>query len=88
MRLPRNVWSIAPGFGSIWASDGVFVYRVEPERPRVTAKIWVTGEQLAVGERAVWVLDDEDDGVTGSLRRIDPTTNRLVGRPIRLSARH
>jgi hypothetical protein len=71
---------LAVGFGSIWVSDGPTVRRVQGGR--VTAEIKARG-LVAVGEGFVWVLD-YGNGVVGWLRRIDPATNRLVGRPIRL----
>ena len=72
--------ALAAGFGSIWVSDGPTIRRVQGGR--VTAEIKVRG-RVAVGAGFVWVLDS-GNGVVGWLRRIDPATNRVVGRPIRL----
>lgn len=74
---------LSAGFGAIWVSDGSMVRRVDDGR--VVAEIRVRG-LVAAGERFVWVLD-AGNGVVGWLRRIDPATNRVVGRPIRLSVR-
>jgi streptogramin lyase len=82
--------SITSGFGSIWVSDGAIVggktvYRVDPRRRVVTARIRAKAVHLASDETMLWILGG--DGTTSWLRRIDPATNRIVGRPIRLSAR-
>jgi streptogramin lyase len=73
---------LSAGFGSIWVSDGSMVRRVQDGR--VVAEIQARG-LVAAGEGFVWLLD-YGDGVVGWLRRIDPATNRLVGRAIRLAS--
>jgi hypothetical protein len=78
-----GTWGLSAGFGSLWVSGGTTVRRVSDGR--VVAAIPARG-LAAAGQIFVWVLD-MGDGVTGWLRRVDPATNRLVGRPIRLSAR-
>jgi streptogramin lyase len=83
--------SITSGFGSIWVSDGAIVggktvYRIDAHRRVVTARIRAKAAHLAADETMLWILG-HGDGTTGWLRRIDPMTNRLVGPPIRLSAR-
>jgi streptogramin lyase len=78
-----NAATVGSGFGSIWVADGTTVHRIRGNR--VVARIPAAGQALAAGERLLWVLD-HGDGVTGFLRRIDPRTNRVVGRPIRLGA--
>jgi streptogramin lyase len=77
---------IAIGAGSVWVTDGSVVHRVDPVTRKVSARIAARGSTLRVGEDAVWVLD-VGDAVVGWLRRIDPATNRVVGRPVRLAAR-
>jgi streptogramin lyase len=79
-----GAFGLTSGFGSVWVSDGSTVRRVHGGR--VAARIPVRGPILAAGDRFVWVLD-VGDGVTGWLRRIDPSTNHIVGRPIRLAGR-
>jgi streptogramin lyase len=91
IRIGRWASPMARGFGAIWVSDGAIVggttvYRIDPRRRVVTAKIRAKAAHLATGEGLVWILGG-GDGTTSWLRRIDPATNRLVGRPIRLSAR-
>jgi hypothetical protein len=80
----RGSWGLTAGFGSVWVTNGATVSRIRGGR--IVAEIPVRGPHVAAGDRVVWVLD-LGNGVTGRLRRIDPATNRLVGRPIRLSAR-
>jgi streptogramin lyase len=79
-----NAMTLEAAFGSVWVADGTRVHRVCGGR--VVARIPARGLTMAAGSRSLWVLD-HGDGVTGWLRRIDPATNRLVGRPIRLSGR-
>jgi streptogramin lyase len=72
------------GFGSLWVSNGATVRRIDPVRRVVVASIRSEGPFIAAGEGFVWVLDWGDGGW---LRRIDPSTNQLVGKPIRLDRR-
>jgi streptogramin lyase len=80
-----GAWGLASGFGSVWLADGASVVRIDPKHGAVVARIRVEANDVAVGAKFVWVLDRWDPA-GGSLRRINPATNRLVGRPIRLSA--
>jgi hypothetical protein len=80
----RDSWGLTAGFGSIWVTTGATVTRIRGGR--IVAEIRARGPYVAAGERLLWVLDLGNGG-TGWLRRIDPAMNRLVGRPIRLSAR-
>ena len=72
------------GYGAIWITntgparskeDGS-VQRIDPKTNAVVATIAVRGQPrfLAVGEGAVWVLNQTD----GSVSRIDPNTNQVV----------
>jgi streptogramin lyase len=76
---------IAVGAGSVWVGRYSSVSRIDPRRLRVEATIPVRTAGLAVGRRGVWALDT-GDGSRGWLRRIDPTTNRVAGKPIRVPA--
>jgi hypothetical protein len=78
--------SLASGFGSVWAAGGSSVLRVDPFRGSVLARIRVEANSVAAGAGFVWVMDRWEPA-GGWLRRIDPATNRLVGRAIRLSPR-
>jgi YVTN family beta-propeller protein len=80
---------VAVGAGSVWVAssappDGVegFVTRIDPETSEVLATIAVNRlpEYLAVGARGVWVTAND-----GTIRRISPRTNQLVGLPIGVS---
>jgi hypothetical protein len=75
----------ANGFGSVWVAAGSSVLRIDPLRRSVVARIRVEANDVAAGEKFVWILDRWDPA-GARLQRIDPATNRLVGRPIRLSA--
>jgi hypothetical protein len=86
LKTSAGAWGLASGFGSVWLADGGRVVRIDPNRGAVVARIRVEANAVAAGARFVWVLDMWDVA-GGWLRRIDPATNRLVGRPIRLSAR-
>jgi sugar lactone lactonase YvrE len=72
---------IALGFGSVWLVAGDRVLRVDPQTLHITASIAVRGTSAAIGANAVWVLS-MGNGVRGNVTRIDPRTNRVVGRPI------
>jgi sugar lactone lactonase YvrE len=72
---------ITLGFGSVWLVTGERVVRVEPNTLRIAASIAVRGTSVATGPDAVWVLS-MGNGVRGNLTRIDPRTNRVVGRSI------
>lgn len=80
---------VAVGAGSIWVAssappDGVegFVSRIDPATGQVIATIPVDHlpAYLAVGARGVWVTGND-----GTIRRISPRTNQLVGLPIAVS---
>jgi streptogramin lyase len=72
---------IAVGFGSVWLVGGDRVRRVDAETLHVTASIAVRGTSAAIGANAVWVLS-MGNGLRGNVTRIDPRTNRVVGRSI------
>jgi DNA-binding beta-propeller fold protein YncE len=69
------------GFGSVWLVCGDRVLRIDRETLRVTATIPVRGATAAVGRHAVWILS-LGDGIRGNVTKIDPRTNRVVGRSI------
>ena len=76
IRIPRWKTPLV-GFGSVWLVGGNVVQRVDPRTLRIVAHIKARGATGAVGEGAVWVLD-QGDGNVGTLRRVDPTQNRLT----------
>ncbi len=80
---------VAVGAGSVWVAssappDGLegFVSRIDPATSEVIATVPVDRlpEYLAVGARGVWVTGND-----GTIRRISPRTNQLVGLPIAIS---
>jgi hypothetical protein len=80
MRVPRSLKPVL-GFGSVWLVGGNRVLRIDRDRLRVVASIPSRGTTAATGEGGVWVLS-LGDGIHGSVTRIDPRKNRVVGRPI------
>jgi streptogramin lyase len=70
-------------FGSVWLVGGREVVRVDPASMRVIAKVRVRAVTAAPDASTLWLLDF-GDGRTGFVRRLDPRTNRLVGKVIRL----
>jgi streptogramin lyase len=66
------------GFGSVWviSSGEGNVYRVDPDRGKVTAMITVAeGPRFStVAAGSLWVLTQSD----GNVSRIDPATNKVV----------
>lgn len=69
------------GFGSVWLVGGDRLLRVNPATLRITASLAVRGSAAAIGADAVWVLS-MGNGIRGKVIRVDPRTNRVVGRPI------
>jgi virginiamycin B lyase len=80
---PRST-AAAAGFGAVWVSntgepkskENGSVQRVDPNTNAVVAAIEVRGQPrfLAVGEGAVWVLNQAD----GTVSRIDPESNKVA----------
>jgi DNA-binding beta-propeller fold protein YncE len=86
------VWDIATGAGSIWATrtDGRLV-RIDEKSGRVTATIAPQpvrlGDEVAFGGGFVWTGNDNESYAEGStVSKINPATNRVVGRPLRLGS--
>jgi hypothetical protein len=70
-------FGVAVGFGSVWASDGEVVRRLDPRTGKVTAKVrsdYPIG--LAIGSEGVWVAEHHG----GDVARIDPRTNKIAER--------
>jgi YVTN family beta-propeller protein len=71
---------IAAGFGSLWIGSfgrtGAAVVRVDPASNQILDTVGVTGDTgfVATGADAVWVSDER----SGTVTRIDPTTNTVV----------
>jgi hypothetical protein len=84
-RVPRQMTPVL-GFGSVWLVGGNRVLRVDRRSLRVLASIPARGTTAAAGAGAVWVLS-MGNGIRGSVTRIEPRTNRVVGRPILIAPR-
>ena len=85
IRVGKNPGAIAVGEGSVWVANRYgTVSRIDPGSRQVVATIavgsWTHG--IAVGEGLVWVVRAARFGLKGTVLRIDPKTNRLVGEPI------
>jgi DNA-binding beta-propeller fold protein YncE len=87
---------VGVGPDSLWVASDDSVARVDPNTGTVTASIQVPRAQtLAVGEGRVWVLAAPKSSSptlfypikhTAALWEIDPATNAIVGRAVRLDA--
>jgi len=98
-RLPRVGIVKAVGGGSLWGTfadnAGEVVRRIDPGTGRVVAAIRIPhGWRMAFGLGTLWVAQDTSAMTSGgeepatmkpgNLYRIDPTTNRVLGRPVPL----
>ncbi|MBI3647788.1 MAG: hypothetical protein HY240_03395 [Actinobacteria bacterium] len=90
------VGALAVGYGSLWTASDDSLTRFDPETGRSVASIQIPrAEGVAVGAGEVWVLASPRSSSptlfypikhTATLWEVDPNTNRIVGRPIRLDA--
>jgi YVTN family beta-propeller protein len=81
IRVKRFPNALAASEKAVWVIGATrSVDRIDVTEGQVRASIPLRGSPsaVAVGERYVWVASHDD----GSLVRIDPRTNRVVGRPI------
>jgi streptogramin lyase len=69
------------GFEALWLPTGRTLARLDPESLAMTAEVPVAASAVAVGAGGVWVLDT-GDGTRGTVTKVDPSTNRVVGRTI------
>jgi hypothetical protein len=78
LSVPPAHWVPVVGFGSLWLIGPLAVIRIDPKNLRVVATIRrASGLAAAIGAGGVWVVD-AGDGVRGSVRKIDPQTNRVT----------
>ncbi len=85
-------WPLAYGAGSLWASDGRDVFRIDPASGDVLAQIGVGAVRLAFADGKVWVLTDTgsksrtvyipDPKHPSTVLNIDPSTNRIGGKAV------
>jgi outer membrane protein assembly factor BamB len=78
IRVGKEPYNIAAGFGSVWVAVEGELVRLDPATGKVVARIAVGGRPwgVAVGEGAVWVGNWSD----GTVARIDPATNTVSWR--------
>ena len=82
VRVPR--WHVPVlGFGSVWLVGGKKLFRVDPGTLVVQAWIRARGDTAAAAAHAMWVLS-WGGAVRGTVTRVDPKTNRVIGRPVRV----
>jgi hypothetical protein len=93
-RLPIDPWHIAVGVGSVWVTpngaDGRLI-RIDPRSGRITARISARpvyfGSVIAFGAGFVWTGNDDERYKGGStVSKVDPNTNRVVGRALVLGS--
>jgi DNA-binding beta-propeller fold protein YncE len=83
-RLPADGWDLAVGAGSVWATqfDGRLL-RIDARTGRIRARISARpiyfGSVVTVGGGFVWTGNDDERNHSGSVSKIDPATNRVVG---------
>jgi DNA-binding beta-propeller fold protein YncE len=92
--LPVDPWHIAVGAGSVWVTpngaDGRLI-RINPRTGRISALISARpiyfGSVLAFGAGSVWTgNDDERYQGDATVSKLNPRTNRVVGRPLVLGS--
>lgn len=84
--LPRDGWDLAVGAGSVWVTqfDGR-ILRIDARTGRirpVSARPLYFGSVVAFGGGFVWTGNDDERNDGGSIARIDPVGNRIVGDPL------
>ena len=83
-RLPADGWDLAIGAGSVWATqfDGRLI-RIDARTGRISA--WISarpiyfGSVVTFGGGFVWTGNDDERNHSGSVSKIDPASNRVVG---------
>lgn len=82
--LPADGWDLAVGAGSVWATqfDGSLL-RIDARTGRISARISARpiyfGSVVTFGGGFVWTGNDDERNKSGSVSKIDPATNRVVG---------
>jgi DNA-binding beta-propeller fold protein YncE len=83
-RLPADGWDLAVGAGSVWATqfDGRLI-RIDARTGRISTRISARpiffGSVVTFGGGFVWTGNDDERNHTGSVSKIDPATNQVVG---------
>ena len=82
--LAVDSWDLTVGFGSLWMTqfDGS-ILRIDPKTGRIVARLSARplyfGSAITTGEGFVWIANDDERNKRGSVSKIDPATNRVVG---------
>lgn len=93
-RLPVDSWSLVVGGGSVWVTpngkDGRLT-RIDARSRKIVARISARpvyfGSAIAYGGGFIWTGNDDERYKGGStVTKIDPTTNRVVGKPLMLGS--
>jgi DNA-binding beta-propeller fold protein YncE len=90
-RLPADGWDLAVGAGSAWATqfDGRLI-RIDARTGRISARISARpiyfGSVVAFGGGFVWTGNDDERNESGSVSKIDPASNRVVGNVLGLGS--
>jgi DNA-binding beta-propeller fold protein YncE len=84
--LPHDAWDLAVGAGSVWVTqfDGR-ILRIDARTRRIrpiSARPLYFGSVVAFGGGFVWTGNDDERNDGGSIARIDPAENRIVGTPL------
>ena len=79
---PPPLVGVSVGTGAVWvAVIGESLLRVDPESPRVVARLPLApSAAAAIGAGGVWVVCCDGSDGRGRLVRVDPATNRVVVR--------
>lgn len=76
----------ASGAGSLWMSGTNVVDRVDPVSGRITSAISLPGvDRVYFWRNSAWAVTSSSAGTT-SIVRVDPATNKVTGRPVRLGS--
>jgi DNA-binding beta-propeller fold protein YncE len=90
------VGAVAVGYSSLWTVRNDALTRFDPRTGRVVASVRIPrAQRVAIGAGEVWVLASPRSRSptlfypikhTGALWEVDPRSNRIVGKPMRLDA--
>jgi streptogramin lyase len=87
IRLPVDGWDLTVGEGSVWVTqfDGRLL-RIDARTARIRARIDARplyfGSVVTFGDGFVWTGNDDERNSQGTVARLDPAGNRVVGNPI------
>ena len=82
--MPYHAWDLVVGAGSVWVTqfDGRLI-RIDARTGRIVARISARplyfGSVVTFGGGFVWTGNDDERNTSGSVSKIDPATNEVVG---------